>query len=171
MVRVLSVTVALALVAVPSVRADPPADVSITPSCHYCGMDRDKFGHSRMVIDYEDGKSVGTCSLHCAAVELALSIDRFPKAIRVADLNTRQLVDAESAAWVIGGAKPGVMTKRAKWAFADRVTAEAFVKANGGQVATFDEAIKAAYEDMYQDTKAIRERRKAMRARMTDRKS
>jgi len=36
------------------------------------------------------------------------------------------------------------MTKVAKWAFADKKDAEAFIKANGGTPATFDEALKAA---------------------------
>ena len=74
---------------------------------------------------------------------------------------TQSLVDAETALWVLGGTKPGVMTRRGKWAFAEKAAAEAFVKENGGHVATFDDAIKAAYEDMYQDMKAIREKRKA----------
>jgi hypothetical protein len=39
----------------------------------------------------------------------------------------------------------------------------AFVKENGGTVTTFDEAMKAAYEDMYQDTKMVREKRKMKR--------
>jgi hypothetical protein len=140
-------------------------DVARAPSCTHCGMDREKFAHSRMVVEYEDGTIVGTCSLHCAALELAVAIDRTPKAIRVADHGTKELVDAEQAVWVLGGEKPGVMTRRAKWAFADRVAAEAFAKANGGTIVTFDEAIKASYEDMYQDTKMIREKRKAMRAK------
>jgi hypothetical protein len=38
------------------------------------------------------------------------------------------------------------------------------VKENGGAIVTFDDAMKAAYEDMYQDTRMIRERRKAKRA-------
>jgi len=52
------------------------------------------------------------------------------------------------------------MSKRAKWAFEKKDQAEKFVKENGGQLATFDEAMKAAYEDMYSDTKMIREKRK-----------
>lgn len=139
-------------------------DVKQVPACKYCGMDREKFAHSRMLVEYEDGSVVGLCSLHCAAVEGALAIDKTPKAIRVADLGTKKLVEAESAVWVVGGAKQGVMTRRAKWAFADRAAADAFVKENGGVVATFDEAMRAAYEDMHEDTKAIRERRKARRA-------
>jgi len=52
------------------------------------------------------------------------------------------------------------MTKRAKWAFEKKEDAGAFIKDNGGKIAAFDEAIKAAYEDMYEDTKMIREKRK-----------
>jgi copper chaperone NosL len=144
---------------------DVPADVQSCPSCHFCGMDRDKFGHSRMEIVHQNGKVVGTCSLHCAALELALSIDGAPTAIRVADMKTRKLVDAEAATWVLGGSKPGVMTRRAKWAFEERAAAEAFVAENGGQVATFEQALQAAFEDMAQDVKMIREKRSAMRSK------
>ena len=69
----------------------------------------------------------------------------------------------EKAVWVIGGSKMGVMTKNAKWAFGKTEEANAFVTANGGNISTFDQAVKAAYEDMYADTKMIREKRKAMK--------
>ena len=134
-------------------------DIKQHPSCKYCGMDREKFGHSRMLIEYDDGTSVGTCSIHCTAVEMAMTIDKTPKAIMVGDMATRQLVDAEKAAWVVGGNKPGVMTSRSKWAFEKKDDAEKFIKENGGAISSFDEAIRLAYEDMYQDTKMIRERR------------
>ncbi len=38
-----------------------------------------------------------------------------------------------------------------------------FIKENGGELITFEEAIKAAYEYMYQDTKMIRKKRKIMK--------
>ena len=138
-------------------------DIVAHKSCQYCGMDREKFSHSRMLIEFEDGTSVATCSLHCAAVDLANNIDKTPKVIKAADYNTRQLIDAEKAVWVIGGSKQGVMTRNAKWAFAGKDKAEAFIKENGGRLATFDEAIKAAYEDMYTDTRMIRDKRKQMK--------
>ncbi len=138
-------------------------DVKQFPSCKQCGMDREKFGHSRMLIEYEDGSAVGTCSIHCAAIELALTIDKAPKVIWVGDMATGRLTDAEKAVWVVGGSKPGVMTKRPKWAFEKKEDAEKFIKENGGAPATFDEAMKLAYEDMYQDTKMIREKRKMMK--------
>jgi nitrous oxide reductase accessory protein NosL len=138
-------------------------DIDKHASCKYCGMDRKMFAHSRMLLVYEDGSELGSCSLHCVAVDLALNIDKTPTTIQVADFNTKNLIDAEKAVWVIGGDKPGVMTKRAKWAFAKKEDAEAFIQANKGTLADFEAAIKASYEDMYTDTKMIREKRKAKR--------
>ena len=142
--------------------AAQPADISQAPTCRHCGMDRQKFNHSRMLIEYEGGSTVATCSLHCTSVELANTIDKVPTMIRVADYDSKELLDAEKAVWVLGGSKKGVMTAQAKWAFADKAAAERFIKANGGRTVSFDEAIKAAYDDMYQDTRMIREMRKLM---------
>ncbi|KAF0220566.1 MAG: hypothetical protein FD174_1220 [Geobacteraceae bacterium] len=129
-------------------------------ACKYCGMDREKFSHSRMLIEYDGGTTAATCSLRCTVVDLVNNINRTPKSVRVGDYATRQLIDADQAVWVIGGAKPGVMTRNPKWAFAGRDAAEAFVKENGGRLATYDEAMAAAYGDLYQETKPIREKRK-----------
>jgi nitrous oxide reductase accessory protein NosL len=142
------------------VLAQPQEDIQNHPSCKYCGMDREKFGHSRMLVEYEDGTSLGTCSLHCMAVELTIHIDKTPKAILVGDYNSKTLIDAEKASWIIGGNKMGVMTKRAKWGFGKKEDAEKFKAENGGDLASFEQAVKTAYEDMYADTKMIRERRK-----------
>lgn len=136
------------------------ADVQTAPSCKYCGMDRAKFAHSRMLVTYDDGTKMGTCSLHCLATDLAINIDKTPVSIEVGDYTTKELIDAEKAFWVIGGNKPGVMTQQAKWAFAKKEDAEQFIKENGGAMATFDAVMKAAYESMYADTKMIREKRK-----------
>lgn len=135
-------------------------DIKKHPSCKYCGMDREKFAHSRVFAEFENGTTEGTCSIHCAAIDFALNIDKIPKMIQVGDFNTKMLVDAEKGFWVIGGTKPGVMTKRAKWAFAKKDDADKFGSENGGNLASFEEAMKAAFEDMYADTKMIQERRK-----------
>jgi copper chaperone NosL len=145
-------------------------DITAHKNCSYCGMDRGVFSHSRMLIEYDDGTAVGTCSIHCAAVDLALKIDKTPKAIMVADFNTKELIDAGKAYWTIGGSKMGVMTKRAKWAFKGKSEARAFITKNGGNPATFDEAMKAAYEDMYTDTKMIRDKRKMKKMSKTEHK-
>ena len=129
------------------------------PSCSYCGMDRVKFAQSRMLVEYEDGSAVGTCSIHCMAVEFANAIDKMPARLLVADYNSRQLIDAQSAVWVIGGDQRGVMTARPKWAFSEQPAAEAFIAAHGGSLATFEQAMKFSYEDMYEDTTRIRKMR------------
>jgi len=139
-------------------------DTAIHRSCKYCGMDREKFNHSRMLIKYDDGTSTGVCSLHCAALELSTMLDKTPQSIMVADMISRQLIDAETAFWVIDSSKPGVMSSRGKWAFQKKETAETYAQEAKGKLVTFDEAIKAAYEDMYADTKMIREKRKDKKA-------
>jgi len=164
--KVLFAAIAMTLLALAGVSSAADLDVTRKPSCSYCGMDRDKFAYSRMLVTYDDGTETATCSIHCAAVDMAVNIDRAPTSIRVGEYKTRRLVDAETAYWVIGGAKSGVMSARAKWAFADRKDADAFVAANGGAVAGFEDAIKAAYEDLYADTKTIRDRRKMKRMKM-----
>lgn len=166
--RILSAIMGVLLVAVSGtlVLAQVAEDIQKYPACKYCGMDRQKFAHSRLLLEYEDGAGLGTCSIHCAAVDLALNIDKTPKSIQVADYKTKNLLQAEKAAWVIGGKKPGVMTKRAKWAFADQKGAEDFIKESEGNLAGFDETMKATYEDMYADTKMIRERRAQKRKMM-----
>lgn len=143
--------------------AATPPNVEKSPSCRHCGMDRVKFSHSRMLIEYEDGSWAATCSLHCTAVELANTIDKIPVMVSVADYDSKELIDVEKAIWVLGGSKKGVMTGQAKWAFASLESAERFIKANGGSTVSFDAAIKAAYDDMYQDTKMIRDFRKMKR--------
>jgi len=131
--------------------------------CHYCGMKKAMFGHSWMEIEREDGSTVGVCSVHCAAVDMALNIDRPAKRITVGDYDTKKQIDAESAHWVLGGDKMGVMTSRAKWAFETKEAAQAFINQNGGEPATFDEVMKASFEDMYQDTLMIQKKRKMKR--------
>lgn len=140
--------------------------VKAAADCAYCGMNLEKFAFSRVVVEYDDGTSTGLCSIRCAAVDLANNLDKAPKAIKVGDYGTRELIDAEKAVWVVGGSKQGVMTRQAKWAFAKKEDADRFAKENGGRLASFDEVMKAAYDDMYQDTKMIREKRKMMRMKM-----
>ncbi|MDA3903346.1 MAG: nitrous oxide reductase accessory protein NosL [Desulfuromusa sp.] len=135
-------------------------------ACSYCGMDRVKFAQSRMLVEYEDGGEVGTCSIHCMALEFANAIDRMPKHLLVGDFNSRELIDAEKAVWVLGGDKQGVMTSRAKWAFFEQADAEAFIVKHGGDIVSFDQAMKASYEDMYQDTKRIRKMRAMKKMKM-----
>ncbi len=131
-------------------RAAALQDTKDHPECKYCGMKRDKFAFSRMLIKYDKGPAAGTCSIHCSSIDLALSTERMPEVILVGDYNTKRLIDAERAVWVIGGKKMGVMSSRGKWAFVTRKDADACIGENGGQISSFDEAMKVTFEDMYE---------------------
>lgn len=115
--------------------------------CKQCGMDRTVFAHSRMLIVYADGTTVGVCSLHCAAAEMKQNKDKQVKSLMVADYTTRELIDAKTAIWTVGGKKEGVMTSQAKWAFAREEDAQKFVQENSGKITPFNQAIKAAEEE------------------------
>jgi copper chaperone NosL len=115
--------------------------------CKKCGMDRTIFAQSRMVVTYSDGSS-GTCSINCAVVDMQANSGKTVTSLQVGDYDTRKLIDAKTAVWVIGGKKRGVMTAVAKWAFADKKRAEKFIKVNGGSQATFDEVVKATEKEL-----------------------
>lgn len=124
-----------------------PGDIAQHKACPHCGMDREKFAHSRMLITYTDGSATGVCSLHCAVTEIKANKGKALKKVEVGDVQTKQLLDAEQAVWVTGGSKRGVMTRVAKWAFATKDAAVAFIKKNGGSLATYKEALALAEKE------------------------
>jgi copper chaperone NosL len=130
-----------------AVDSNAPADVKLHNDCSHCGMNRGKFAHSRMLVTYADGKTAGICSIHCLAIELKNNKDKAIKTIQVGDYNSKLLIDAEKAFWVIGGDQRGVMTKTPKWAFAEKKAAETFIGKHGGKLATYREALNLAEKD------------------------
>ena len=142
---ILAILMAAFLIAERMVFAQTGDDVSTYRACALCGMDRGQFSYSRMLIKYKDGTITAFCSLHCAAINLAKHIDQTPILIQVGDYNSRRLINAESAFWVVGGKRPGVMSKTGTWAFEKKGEAEGFLKTNLGQLATFQDALKAAH--------------------------
>ncbi len=151
---------------VPKTAPDPnPQDNDIAkyPKCPYCGMDRKQYHHSRHLVHYQDDLADGTCSLHCAALSLALNLDRGPKAIYAADFGAKAdpkpLVNVDAATYLIGSKLPGVMTAQSKVAFGAKADAEAAKAKEGGELGDFDAALKAAYQSMANDTLMIRKKR------------
>jgi copper chaperone NosL len=145
-------------------------DIEKTPKCPYCGMSRQQFHHSRMVVHYGDDLTDGVCSLHCAAISLSLNVDREPKGIYVADNGApgevKPLVEVGKASFLIGSQLKGVMTKRSKVAYGGEEAAKASQAANGGEIGDFDKALLAAYTDMAQDVAMIRKMREERRKKM-----
>ena len=121
-------------------------------TCVQCAMDRTRCAYSRMVVAYTDGTVTGVCSLHCAVKEMQLHMSRQVRSLMVADYSDGKLVDAETATWVVGGRKNGVMRSVAKWAFGRAENAQRFVKENGGVVSSFNQAMEATLtETLNQD--------------------
>ena len=145
----------LCLVYAAPVAAAGQPDIEAHRNCKTCGMSREMFAYSRVLIEYGNGTVSGTCSIRCAAVNLALNMGRAVDSIKVGDFNTKQLIDAEKAVWVIGGTKMGTMSSRGKWAFANRKEADAFIAGNGGKTGSFQDALKASFDDLYTDLKTF----------------
>jgi len=154
--RTLLAAAALPLAAQPQ---DPPADtepqiddITKFPKCSYCGMDRRRFHHSRMLIRYADNFAEGLCSIRCLATSLARFVGRGPLGIWVGDnaspAELKPLTDAEKAHYLIGSSIRGVMTRRSKVAYSTAEAAEAARAANGGELANFDKTLLAAYTDI-----------------------
>ncbi|NDR55213.1 nitrous oxide reductase accessory protein NosL [Aliiruegeria sabulilitoris] len=140
------------------------------PRCPYCGMMRQQWSHTRHLIHYEDETVDATCSIHCAAISLSLNMDRGPRVIYAGDAGAggevKPLADTAEMAYVINPAKMGTMTKVSKWAYADKAAAEAAAaEAEGTSIVGFDDALRAAFASMAEDTIAIRKRRAERRAR------
>ena len=157
---------------IPKTPPDPnPLDNELGkyPKCPYCGMDRRLFHHRRHLVHYQDDLVDATCSLHCAALGLALNLDRGPKAIYAADFGApgepKPLANVDAAIYLIGSKLPGVMTQQSKVAFAARAAAEAAQAEHGGALGDFDAALQAAYQSMANDTLLIRARRAERRQR------
>ncbi len=135
------ISVLLSGMAFSAERIEPPKD------CRQCGMDRVAFAHGRMLIIYADGSTAATCSLNCAAVQMKENGKKRVKTLKVADYVTKKLIDANTAVWVVGGNKPGIMTEMPKWAFIKKADAQQFVKEYGGRVTNFDEALNLALKE------------------------
>ena len=155
---------------IPKKPADPKPtenDIAKFPKCPFCGMDRKEFQHTRMLVHYSDDLADGVCSLHCAAISLAVNVDRGPKAIYVADkaasADPLPLIPVDSAHFLVGSDMKGVMTKRSKVAFGSAEAAKAAQAKHGGEVQGFDKALLAAYTDMAEDVKMIRMMREERR--------
>lgn len=129
------------------------SSVEAPADCKQCGMNRTKFSHSRMILTYSDDSSTGTCSINCVVVDMLANKGKTVKSFQVGDYDTKKLIDAKTATWVIGGTKKGVMTPVAKWAFAEKTRAEKFIMENGGKLAAFDDVLKAAENE--QDGKVM----------------
>jgi nitrous oxide reductase accessory protein NosL len=132
---------------VPAQAESPQKKIELPEACDKCGMNRTKFAHSRVVVEFDDGSTGGACSITCASYDVRQKSHKKVKRLLVADFDSKELIDVHDAVWVTGGDKRGVMTKVPKWAFTKMEGAERFIAAHGGTIASFDEVIVAAKQE------------------------
>ena len=127
--------------------------------CPECGMALPMFyktNHAATV----DGKTKQYCSIHCLVEDMKKGSK--PKDIKVVDVESLKFIDAEKAYYVVGSSKKGTMTTVSKYAFANKIHADAFAKEMGGKVTDFKGALKAAEMDFDKDSAMISKKQKMM---------
>ena len=140
------------------------------PKCPYCGMDRKQWQHSRHLVQYDDDLVDGTCSIHCLAISLSLNLDRGPKAIYAADFGSvepiKPLIEVDQASYLIGSRLKATMSLQSKMAFASKDAAVAAQSQQGGQLGSFDVALRETYLGLNSDTMMVRKKRAERRRHM-----
>ena len=89
-------------------------------SCFYCGMKKSEYGHSWMIVNYNDHSTGEFCSLHCACIDMLMHGEKTAATVLVADYYTKKFIEADQAFWIIGGGKPGVNRKKRRIQFRDQ---------------------------------------------------
>jgi nitrous oxide reductase accessory protein NosL len=131
--------------------------VEAPQSCQQCRMDRTLFAHSRTLVVYTDGTTAGLCSINCAVADMKSKKDKPVKSLLVADYSTKKLIDANTAIWVVGGKKRGVMTALPKWAFADKQAAQEFMEEYGGEITPFAQVRKLTEKEVAEMAEMLKE--------------
>ena len=149
-------------------------DIAKFPRCPYCGMDRKEHHRTRMLVQYSDDLTDGTCSIHCLSLSLGVNIDREPKNIWGPDYGSatepRPLTPVDNMVYLIGADLKHAMTKRSKHSFASLSTAKEFQAKHGGTLGNFNDALRESYLDMASDVTMIRKNREERRKRAAEMK-
>jgi len=108
--------------------------------CRLCGMWIDQYMHTRHVLTTEDGKQISFCSVTCAANYIKRHGGE-SQHLQVADYLTAELVNVESAFYLLGSDAPPVMSYNSIIAFKSFAEADNFRQLHGGKIMTFTEAL------------------------------
>lgn len=126
--------------------------------CNVCGMDLVKFYKTSHAVEFKNGHKEQYCSLHCFA-NINKKFGKLIKKVQVVNTKTLELIDAKKAFYVVGSSVKGTMSMTSKYAFLSKKDALKFQKEHGGEIKTFDEALKIATADLTNDNKKIDKKR------------
>ncbi|SFV52878.1 Nitrous oxide reductase maturation protein, outer-membrane lipoprotein NosL [hydrothermal vent metagenome] len=129
--------------------------------CSICGMNIKMFYKTSHTSKLPNGTDRQYCSIRCLVVDMQKhKIDLAD--IKVVDVNSQKLIDANRAFYVIGSDIKGTMAKISKLAFATKDEAEKFAKEHGGEVTDFATVLKRAKESLKSDIAMINMKKKKM---------
>ena len=129
--------------------------------CNVCGMHLTKFYKTSHATEFKNGHKEQYCSLHCQA-KIHTNFEDKIKTIQVVDTNSLKLIDAKTATYVVGSSKKGTMSPVSKYAFSTIEQAKEFKAKFGGEIKTFDEALKIAKDSMFDDMAKLENKKRAM---------
>lgn len=112
--------------------------------CARCGMDLVMFYKTSHAAEY-NGKKFQYCSIHCLAEHMDSGTTL--EDIQVVDTASLKLIDAKKAYYVVGSKVRGTMSRVSKYAFLNESDAKKFQAKNGGEIMSFNNALKKAQED------------------------
>jgi len=136
---------------------NPPAP-QFSGQCPLCGMVRSMWARTWTEFDQTDGVSQ-VCSFHCLA-DFTRKSGRLPKNIRLAVYHApHMMIGSAGAVIVIGSTANGTMSPRSKIVFANLEQAQAFVSAQGGQIASFSTALDVAQADVSRENTMLVKKR------------
>ncbi|MCK4875080.1 MAG: nitrous oxide reductase accessory protein NosL [Sulfurimonas sp.] len=118
--------------------------------CPVCGMSLKKFYKTSHISKQKSSTSKQYCSMRCLVVDMQDN-EINTKDVKVVDASTQKLINAITAFYVVGSDIRGTMSKVSKLAFFDAEAAEDFSIENGGDVVSFDKALKIAQESLKSD--------------------
>jgi copper chaperone NosL len=132
--------------------------------CPNCGMNLVMFYKTTHYIVLEDGSKAQFCSIHCLAETYNNGMYHGKKVKEIFGVDTASLKQypVKDLSYVVGSKVKGTMTKRSKYAFKSKDDAKKFISEKGGQLATFEEALALAREDLGADKKMVGMKRSKM---------
>jgi hypothetical protein len=116
--------------------------------CSHCLMSRLRFARSRVIITLEIGTTIESCMVSHGLVIQGQAIKR----IKVTEYNSKKLIEAKSAFWIINQSRQCPMSTIELWAFADEQSAQAYLQKHTGTLCTWEEALKAACDGRLVDS-------------------
>ena len=128
--------------------------------CPVCGMTLPAFYKTNHAAEHE-GHNKQYCSIHCVVEDKEIN-GKALSDVKVVDNKTLKFIDAKKAFYVVGSSKPGTMSMKSKYGFANEVDAKAFAKANGGEIKSFDEVYSNVAKGMQAEKNMIAKRQKKM---------